>query len=565
MGLLDTTKNVTTLVARLKPLGATMAEIETTFVGFNTAAILSGSTAQEASAAFRQLAQALGSGRLQGDEFRSIAEQVPAILGAIAETMGKPVGSLKQLASEGLLTSEVIIESLDNMAKKGGKSIEQLIKSSEAQKFKDLENAIEKLNLSIGKGLLPSMMPLVKIFTFVSNQLNKIPNEFLAAAGMAVVLTTAVLGIVVAFKALVAVAALAAIPLAKFALIATGIAALGGGIYYALNGQARFNEKLTKTVDLNDKIELQQERALQLQKRIEKLRNSVFAKFKPGSQDEKIKKLEEEIANLNKSIAQDKKTLADKTAFESSPEVEKITKLTEKQEEARDEILKSLNQEKILLTESLAGNREKTLLAQEYEKLVEKIPEHAREEIKLLFDSNAELREKYTLQKKIDDAWESINNKIRGDITSGIKGLIKGTATWADMLNNVADKFLDMAINQAFYGNMMGEFTEGKGIFGFLGKILKFADGGRPPVGRPSLVGEKGPELFVPSSSGRIVPNHELGKGGGTTNVVVNVDASGTEVQGDESEGRQLGEMLSAAVQAELVRQRRPGGLLAGV
>ena len=139
MGLLDTTKNVTTLVARLKPLGATMAEIETTFVGFNTAAILSGSTAQEASAAFRQLAQALGSGRLQGDEFRSIAEQVPAILGAIAETMGKPVGSLKQLASEGLLTSEVIIESLDNMAKKGGKSIEQLIKSSEAQKFKDLE------------------------------------------------------------------------------------------------------------------------------------------------------------------------------------------------------------------------------------------------------------------------------------------------------------------------------------------------------------------------------------------------------------------------------------------
>ena len=45
--------------------------------------------------------------------------------------------------------------------------------------------------------------------------------------------------------------------------------------------------------------------------------------------------------------------------------------------------------------------------------------------------------------------------------------------------------------------------------------ILGFADGGRPPVGRPSVVGERGPELFVPGSSGTIIPNHALGGGGG--------------------------------------------------
>ena len=44
--------------------------------------------------------------------------------------------------------------------------------------------------------------------------------------------------------------------------------------------------------------------------------------------------------------------------------------------------------------------------------------------------------------------------------------------------------------------------------------ILGFADGGRPPVGRPSIVGERGPELFVPGSSGTIIPNHALGGGG---------------------------------------------------
>jgi len=44
--------------------------------------------------------------------------------------------------------------------------------------------------------------------------------------------------------------------------------------------------------------------------------------------------------------------------------------------------------------------------------------------------------------------------------------------------------------------------------------ILGFADGGRPPVGKMSLVGERGPELFVPGSSGTIIPNHALGGGG---------------------------------------------------
>ena len=51
--------------------------------------------------------------------------------------------------------------------------------------------------------------------------------------------------------------------------------------------------------------------------------------------------------------------------------------------------------------------------------------------------------------------------------------------------------------------------------------------------------------------------------GGGSTNVVVNVDASGSNVEGDEDRGRELGRLISVAVQSELVQQKRPGGLLA--
>jgi TP901 family phage tail tape measure protein len=89
--------------------------------------------------------------------------------------------------------------------------------------------------------------------------------------------------------------------------------------------------------------------------------------------------------------------------------------------------------------------------------------------------------------------------------------------------------------------------------------LLGFANGGRPPVGRPSVVGERGPELFVPDSAGTIIPN---GGFGGGANVVVNVDASGTSVQGDEGQSRQLGALIGAAVQGEIIKQQRPGGLL---
>ena len=58
------------------------------------------------------------------------------------------------------------------------------------------------------------------------------------------------------------------------------------------------------------------------------------------------------------------------------------------------------------------------------------------------------------------------------------------------------------------------------------------------------------------------MPNHELGGMGGT-NIVVNVDASGSSVEGDEDRGRELGRLISVAVQSELVQQKRPGGLLA--
>ena len=103
-----------------------------------------------------------------------------------------------------------------------------------------------------------------------------------------------------------------------------------------------------------------------------------------------------------------------------------------------------------------------------------------------------------------------------------------------------------------------GTLSDPKGLFTPPTLISGRARGGAVGAGRPYMVGERGPELFVPGAQGNIVPNNAMG----STSVVVNVDASGTEVQGNQGGAEQLGRLIGSAAQAELIKQKRPGGLL---
>ena len=174
------------------------------------------------------------------------------------------------------------------------------------------------------------------------------------------------------------------------------------------------------------------------------------------------------------------------------------------------------------------------------------------EKLKIARDTQAQVVEN---TRKLIDPFKQLSNIIAVDIGNGIKGLIQGTQSLNDILRNVTNKIADAFLNMAIFGNFGGGSVTG-GLLGAIG----FANGGRPPVGRPSIVGEKGAELFVPDRAGTIIPNHELG---GSTNIVVNVDASGSNVEGDEEEGRELGRLISVAIQSELIKQKRPGGMLA--
>jgi len=173
-----------------------------------------------------------------------------------------------------------------------------------------------------------------------------------------------------------------------------------------------------------------------------------------------------------------------------------------------------------------------------------------------------------------------LSKSIGSSFSESFKGIIQGTMTVQDafrnMFSRIADHFLDMAARMAaaqlqkgilslfnFGANPIGGIDPYKDIGSnpmATSYFEKKAAGGPVSGGTPYIVGEKGPELFVPGSSGNIVPNHAMGG----TNIVVNVDASGSSVEGDAGQSEQLGSMLAAAVQAEIANQQRPGGLLAG-
>ena len=193
--------------------------------------------------------------------------------------------------------------------------------------------------------------------------------------------------------------------------------------------------------------------------------------------------------------------------------------------------------------------------------------------------------------EQVKNAAEGIGTAFADSFKAAVSGAMTAQEALSSFFQSVADRFLDMAaqiiakwiemtiLNTAlrlFPGG--GLFTGAGPVSGaaafsgagmgskgfFLPEILPLpgrAMGGPVSGGSPYMVGERGPELFVPGRSGTIVPNNALG--GDNVNVVVNVDASGSKVQGDDTQANQLGRVVAVAVQQELIKQKRPGGLLA--
>ena len=238
-----------------------------------------------------------------------------------------------------------------------------------------------------------------------------------------------------------------------------------------------------------------------------------------------------------------------------------------------------------------SGDREALERTLEIEREVEGVQSGQVDKLKEKLRYKKELEDANEVLKKQEEelkaVYDAIGVSIRDGLVEGLNAAIDGTKTLGEVASNtfrrISNALLNYGVNLGLSALPGGLGTFFQGALGMAGKpgvpvapgsnvsmdssVYEFdigpdpfkAKGGPVTGGSPYVVGEKGPELFVPGTSGNIVPNHAMGG----SNVVVNVDASGSSVEGDSGAAQELGSMLAAAVQAEIANQQRPGGLLA--
>ncbi len=510
-------EGVTDITARLAPLKVGVDDIRTVFFGFNTAAKLAGASAIESSNAFRQLAQALGSGRLAGDEFRSVSEQVPTVLAPIAEELGVTIGQLKKLAADGELTSDVVLRALARVGNEGSGFLKELLKNDPTQVFKNFSNATEDLSRAFGDQLRPAVEEVTILLTklidktteFVNSPIGQTALIFtalaVAAKGVAVALPLVSVALIkVAAAGGVLTIALNAIP---FVAVATGI----GAIVTQLIKQKKEQDKVTEAIK---KGELAQLRALEADIGI---------------------KMAKEIATINKS--NDKRTI------------------------------KAAERRLALLRETIKPIKERLDLAIQENAELEKANKLEEERKKKIEESKKKAEE---LKKKFTEIGEEIEDNIKDNLKEAIKGAQSFGDALNNVLNKIKDKLLDLALDELFKNFQRGfnkEEGDKGGVGGIIGSIIggifNRENGGPVKAGQPYIVGERQPELFIPNRSGTIIPSVTSG-GDSITNIVnVSVDATGSTVQGDQAGSQELGQTIALVVQETLVREKRSGGLLA--
>ena len=171
-------------------------------------------------------------------------------------------------------------------------------------------------------------------------------------------------------------------------------------------------------------------------------------------------------------------------------------------------------------------------------------------ELKKVYDLTSQLKDAQLEQLKVSRDWVTgwqdafnkymdsatnaatrageVFNSVTSNMNSAIDKFVEtGKFSFGDLARSIIQDLIKIELKAqatALFKSAAGGLG---GLLGGIGSIFGFADGGSPPVNKPSIVGERGPELFVPRSAGTVIPNGAMGGGQQTVNnnYVYNVSA----------------------------------------
>ena len=553
------------LALNSKDLGISQNQLLEITENVNKAIAISGAGSAQASAGILQLSQAFASGRLQGDEFRSISENIPVILDLLATSTGKARGELKKMASEGLLTSDVLAKAI------GGATAR-------------LDEQFSKLSPTIGQASTVagnSLLNLAGALSEVTGVSNLLANSLIAISNVFDGLTSLInyfkddtrdvtaeirayqeeLGIAndVMGETVTQVQAVRE----EFRQQFEGASAVVSAVYAQL-------EAIKERTELEKELQglgRRQEEKERIQGLIEEYNNlikildDVIAKRQEEANDVE-KNNDKKISELEKFVKQNEKSLQsifDTNEKYGKSELELLRmrqedelKLIKEQEDAINELIKLKQEDKDGLTQ------------EEHEKYLERL-EAFHEERKRIMQialseetrlSDLEAEKQLKLQKENYDKqlqifkdgkfaqldFSKIADKDMGQFTkdtaiSTLEALAQNNKRAFQI--NKAYKTAEAIMNTAqgvTKALASGNFILA-GIIGAMGfaqvatiqsqQYSGRALGGRVQAGSTYMVGEGGkPEMFVPDQSGTIIPNSKLG---GQTNIYLTVNANDTQ------------------------------------
>ena len=479
---------------------------------------VSGATANEAQSAMLQLSQAFASGVLRGEEFNAVSEAAFPLMKALADSMGIPIEQLRSMAHEGKITRTELVKAFSDPA-----LIESLTKK--AEQLQTVSGALQVL-----KNNLFLVVGQINETTGASDGL----AEALLRLGNSSVIR-------VPFEALAVLAVNVAYVLKQVGNeiggIAAQLAALGRRDFDA------FSEIRKMMVEDAKKARIE----------IDALSEAIL---NPQTKDSG-KSISTEIAKINTGLSigtKEAKKLADAEKRRLDAFIDTQNEMMELTKKYQDISMKT---ESKIIDET----RDAKIKA---DKEVMQIRQRQADEN---FKNAQDIAKKETTA--MDDAFKELKNAVDGYSRDMARSLAQfamgGKVSFADMIDSMLLKLLEFVNQKLIFdplfkaiGGAIDSSSAGGGLGGFISGIaggignfftggvgssagaysidenpyLNFsggrANGGNVYAGKSYMVGERGAEMFVPTTNGSIVSNNKMG--GGNTNIVVNViEAEGTK------------------------------------
>jgi tape measure domain-containing protein len=509
-----------TAYARLKPLGFSLNEIQEAYEGITTATKIAQLDAGAANALFTQTAQALGSGIVQAEELNTIIDQAPSIVVALAEELGVAAGQVKKLASDGKVSSEALLKALKRVKTEGADQVAAALLTP-AERIKSFQVVTEQVVNRLLGGVIADLADGIGDIS------EAIKDLYPAFSGLGVVAQAVMRPIIALFKAGAEVAAgfgravknasegnwkallepdteglenlkgifndmmapldanLPKPPKGNRTSTRTPYSSSGGG-----SGSGAGAALQDDTGSAQEMLRLQEQEfdvlraSTDLERELLGIENEREDALKQISEFQNISPGLRETLEANESLlASNKKNEA---------VLEDVLGKTFDQTAAAMDALRPLEEQKQILEGILQGRGEEVRLQLEIERILKAAPGLERAKVEELVKGNAELEKQAEQAAELDQLYDQVGQRIMSGLVDGITAAIDGSKDLQDILSDVLKDLGRMFLNAGMNG---------------LGSIMGFADGGRPPMNQVSVVGERGPELFVPDSAGTVISN----------------------------------------------------------